>query len=64
LQELYLSSKSYQSQNLEWKQAEIKLKTAEGQKNKAESGLSREKIEKSKKCKGLEKEVQKVIIVT
>lgn len=60
LQELYLSSKSYQGQNIEWKQAEAKLKNAENQKTKAESGLSREKIDKSKKCKSLEKEVQKV----
>lgn len=60
LQELYLSSKSYQVQNSEWKQAESKLKNAEAQKAKAEQGLSREKIEKSKKIKALEKEVQKV----
>jgi hypothetical protein len=62
LQELYGSSKTHAQYAGELRGAEGKLRGVEAQKQKAELALggNKEKIEKSKKIKSLEKDVQRV----
>lgn len=52
--------KTYHSYQAECKQAETKLRLAEGQRLKLEQTLPRDKLDRSKKYRLIEKEVQKV----
>lgn len=63
MHELHTTMKTYQSYQGEAKQAEAKLKVAENQRLKIEQAVPKEKLEKSKKFRLIEKELQKVIIV-
>lgn len=54
--------KTYHSYQAELRQAEAKLQTAENQRSKLEQSLPQDKLDRSKKYKLLEKEVQKVHI--
>lgn len=60
LHELYTTMKTYQAYQTECKQAETKLKLAETQRHKIEQSIPKDKLEKSKKFRIIEKEVQKV----
>lgn len=55
--------KTYHSYQAELRQAESKLRTAETQKNKLEQTLPQDKLDRSKKFKLMEKEVQKVLSI-
>nr|XP_018898375.1 PREDICTED: SLIT-ROBO Rho GTPase-activating protein 1-like isoform X2 [Bemisia tabaci] len=59
LHELYTTMKTYQAYQTECKQAETKLKLAETQRHKIEQSIPKDKLEKSKKFRIIEKEVQK-----
>nr|CAD7575753.1 unnamed protein product [Timema californicum] len=59
LHELHTTMKTYHSYQGEYKQAETKLRVAENQRLKLEQSLAREKLDRSKKYKLIEKEVQK-----
>lgn len=52
--------KTYHSYQVELRQAESKLRSAEIQRAKLEQTLSQDKLDRSKKYKLMEKEVQKV----
>lgn len=52
--------KTYHSYQAELRQAEVKLRAAEMQRNKLEQSLSQDKLDRSKKYKLMEKEVMKV----
>lgn len=52
--------KTYHAYQAEFRQAETKLRAAENQRLKQESTLPREKLDRSKKYRLIEKEVQKV----
>jgi SLIT-ROBO Rho GTPase activating protein len=56
--------KTYNSYQGEYRQAENKLRITEGQRQKLEQSLPPEKLDRSKKYRVLEKEVQKVSSVT
>lgn len=51
--------KTFHSYQAELRQAEVKLRAAESQRNKLEQSLSPDKLERSKKFKLMEKEVTK-----
>ncbi|XP_044764858.1 SLIT-ROBO Rho GTPase-activating protein 1-like isoform X3 [Coccinella septempunctata] len=59
LHELHTTMKTYHSYQAELRQAEGKLRLAENQRNKLEQSLSQDKLDRSKKYKMMEKEVQK-----
>ncbi|GLH12612.1 GTPase-activating protein CdGAPr [Gryllus bimaculatus] len=59
LHELHTTMKTYQSYQGECKQAETKLRVAENQRLKLEQSMPREKLDRSKKYRLIEKEVQK-----
>lgn len=61
LHELHTTMKTYHSYQAELRQAESKLQTAENQRSKLEQSLPQDKLDRSKKYKLMEKEVQKVI---
>ena len=54
--------RTYHTYQAEFKSAEMKLKNFEAQKSKLEADIPKEKLEKRKKFKVLEKEIQKVNI--
>jgi SLIT-ROBO Rho GTPase activating protein len=60
LHELHTTMKTYHSYQGEYRQAENKLRIAENQRLKLEQSLPREKLDRSKKYRLIEKEVQKV----
>ncbi|CAG7729345.1 unnamed protein product [Allacma fusca] len=59
LHELHTSTKTFHAYHAECKQAEAKLKVVEGQKAKLELAIPKEKIERSKKIRLVDKEIQK-----
>ncbi|XP_065572701.1 SLIT-ROBO Rho GTPase-activating protein 1-like isoform X1 [Artemia franciscana] len=59
LHELQTGLKTRQTYATEWRAAVSKLKTAESQKAKLEASTPKEKLDKSKKYKVIEKEIQK-----
>ncbi|XP_021912868.1 SLIT-ROBO Rho GTPase-activating protein 1-like isoform X4 [Zootermopsis nevadensis] len=59
LHELHTTMKTYHSYQGEYRQAENKLRIAENQRLKLEQSLPREKLDRSKKYRLIEKEVQK-----
>ncbi|ODM95340.1 SLIT-ROBO Rho GTPase-activating protein 1 [Orchesella cincta] len=59
LHELHTSMKTYHNYQTETRVAEAKLKLVEAQKSKLEQQIPKEKLDKSKKMKLVEKEVQK-----
>lgn len=59
LHELHAAMKTSQLYQLEQRQAETKLRYVEAQRQKLESSIAREKLEKSKKFKLIEKEIAK-----
>lgn len=59
LHELHTAMKTYHDYQGELKQAESKLKIVEGQLTKLEQTVAKEKLEKSKKFRVIEKEIQK-----
>ncbi|KAL0278858.1 UNVERIFIED_CONTAM: hypothetical protein PYX00_000549 [Menopon gallinae] len=59
LHELHTTMKTYHAYQAEFRQAENKLRVAENQRIKQESTLPREKLDRSKKYRLIEKEVQK-----
>ncbi|KAL3290005.1 hypothetical protein HHI36_023380 [Cryptolaemus montrouzieri] len=59
LHELHTTMKTYHSYQSELRQAEAKLRLAENQRNKLEQSLTQDKLDRSKKYKLMEKEVQK-----
>lgn len=59
LHELHTSMKTYHTYQTETRVAEAKLKLVEAQRAKLETQIPKEKLEKSKKLKLVEKEVQK-----
>lgn len=60
LHELHTTMKTYHSYQVELRQAESKLRSAEIQRSKLEQTLSQDKLDRSKKYKLMEKEVMKV----
>ena len=52
--------RTYHTYQTEFKNAETKLRNFEAQRSKLEQGIPKEKLEKSKKFKVIEKEIQKV----
>ncbi|XP_017299140.1 SLIT-ROBO Rho GTPase-activating protein 3-like [Diaphorina citri] len=60
LRELHATTKDYLAYQAEARQAEVKLRSTEAARNKIEQSLSKEKLERSKKFRVVEKEVQKV----
>lgn len=60
LHELHTTMKTYQTYQGECRQAEGKLRLAENQRLKIEQSLPKEKLDRSKKFRLIEKEVQKV----
>lgn len=60
LHELHTTMKTYQTYQGECRQAEAKLRLVENQRLKIEQSLPKEKLDKSKKFRLIEKEVQKV----
>lgn len=60
LQELHTTMKTYHAYNTECKAAETKLRTAENQRIKLQQTIPKEKLERSKKYRLIEKEVHKV----
>lgn len=63
LHELHTTMKTYHSYQAELRQAEVKLRAAESQRNKLEQSLAADKLERSKKFKLMEKEVTKVSLL-
>jgi hypothetical protein len=59
LHELHTTMKTYNSYQGEYRQAENKLRITEAQRQKLEQSLPPEKLDRSKKYRVLEKEVQK-----
>ncbi|XP_067001603.2 SLIT-ROBO Rho GTPase-activating protein 1 isoform X2 [Anabrus simplex] len=59
LHELHTTMKTYHSYQGECRQAETKLRVAENQRLKLEQSLAKEKLDRSKKYRLIEKEVQK-----
>ncbi|KAL1129740.1 hypothetical protein AAG570_012684 [Ranatra chinensis] len=59
LHELHTALKTYQTYQGECRQAETKLRMAEAQRHKIEQGIPKEKLDRSKKFRMIEKEVQK-----
>ncbi|XP_046457687.1 SLIT-ROBO Rho GTPase-activating protein 1-like isoform X5 [Daphnia pulex] len=59
LHELHAAMKTSQMYQLEQRQADTKLRYVEAQRQKLESSIAREKLEKSKKFKLIEKEIAK-----
>ena len=59
LHELHAAMKTSQMYQMEQRQAETKLRYVEAQRAKLESSIAREKLEKSKKFKLIEKEIAK-----
>ncbi|XP_069700289.1 SLIT-ROBO Rho GTPase-activating protein 1-like isoform X2 [Periplaneta americana] len=59
LHELHTTMKTYHSYQGEYRQAETKLRVAENQRLKLEQSIPREKLDRSKKYRLIEKEVQK-----
>ncbi len=59
LHELHTAMKTSQSYQIEYRQAETKLRYVESQRSKLESSIAKEKLEKSKKFKLIEKEILK-----
>ena len=64
LHELHTTMKTYHSYQGEYRQAETKLRVAENQRLKLEQSLPREKLDRSKKYRLIEKEVQKVSFIS
>ena len=62
LHELHTTMKTYHSYQGEYRQAENKLRITEAQRQKMEQSLPPEKLDRSKKYRVLEKEVQKVSV--
>jgi SLIT-ROBO Rho GTPase activating protein len=62
LHELHTTMKTYHSYQGEYRQAENKLRITEAQRQKLEQSLPPEKLDRSKKYRVLEKEVQKVSV--
>lgn len=60
LHELHTALKTYQTYQANCKQAETKLRLAEGQRQKVELSIPKEKLDRSKKYRMIEKDVQKV----
>lgn len=60
LQELHTTMKTYHGYQLECKEAEKKLRAAEVQRAKIQQSIPKEKLERNKKFKVIEKEVLKV----
>lgn len=60
LHELHTTMKTYHAYQGEFRQAENKLRLAENQRLKLEASIPKEKLERSKKYRLIEKEVQKV----
>lgn len=60
LQELHMTMKTYHGYQLECKEAEKKLRAAEVQRAKIQQSIPKEKLERNKKFKVIEKEVLKV----
>jgi len=61
LHELHTSTKTFHLYQTEHKQTESKLRLVESQKKKLELIIPKEKIEKSKKIRLVDKEIQKVL---
>lgn len=61
LQELHTTMKTYHSYQTECKAAETKLRTAETQRMKLQQTIPKEKLDRSKKYRLIEKEMLKVI---
>lgn len=59
LHELHTTMKTYQTYHAEERQAEGKLRYVEAQRSKLEQSIPREKLDKSKKFRLIEKEIQK-----
>lgn len=59
LHELHAAMKTSQMYQLEQRQAETKLRYVEAQRQKLESSIAKEKLDKSKKFKLIEKEIAK-----
>lgn len=60
LQELHTTMKTYHGYQLECKETEKKLRAAEVQRAKIQQSIPKEKLERNKKFKVIEKEVLKV----
>jgi hypothetical protein len=64
LQELHTTMKTYHGYQLDCKEAEKKLRAAEVQRSKIQQTIPKEKLERNKKFKVIEKEVLKVSVCT
>lgn len=62
LQELHTTMKTYHNYQIDCKEAEKKLRAAENQRTKIQQSTPKEKLERSKKYKVIEKEVLKVTL--
>jgi SLIT-ROBO Rho GTPase activating protein len=62
LHELHTTSKTWLAYQTEARQAESKLRIAEGQRTKLENSIPKDKRERSKKYRLIEKEVLKVSV--
>jgi len=60
LHELHTTMKTYHEYQGEFRQAENKLRLTENQRLKLEGSMPKEKLDRSKKYRLIEKEVQKV----
>lgn len=60
LHELHTTMRTYHTYQTEFKNAETKLRNFEAQRSKLEQHIPKEKLEKSKKFRVIEKEIQKV----
>lgn len=60
LHELHTTMRTYHTYQTEFKNAETKLRNFEAQRTKLEQAIPKEKLEKSKKFRMIEKEIQKV----
>lgn len=60
LHELHTTMRTYHTYQTEFKNAETKLRNFEAQRTKLEQAIPKEKLEKSKKFRVIEKEIQKV----
>lgn len=63
LQELHTTMKTYHSYQTECKAAEAKLRTAETQRMKLQQTIPKEKLDRSKKYRLIEKEMLKVCMI-
>lgn len=61
LHELHTTMRTYHTYQTEYKNAETKLRNFEAQRTKLEQVIPQEKLEKNKKFRLIEKEIQKVI---